>query len=255
MTTGAVRGDSRPGLGHFERALLFMSVACGLLYLSTQGLRPYAGSVIIKQLAIFPLALLALRALRGADGLLLGFALAFSGLGDMFLGIEGANLFIYGLGSFLIAHLFYIALFARNLPRPLDQRAGRKVLIFIQLLYSAAITMWLGPDLGPLAMPVIFYMSAITAMCLTAVLAGFRTPLVVAGAVLFIISDSLIAINKFKMPIDHNDYLVWSTYYFGQLAIAWGFLREKMGQGARIRESGVSGQESGVRSQFPSERL
>ncbi|HYP29892.1 MAG TPA: lysoplasmalogenase [Blastocatellia bacterium] len=231
MSTGAVRGDWGLGLGYFERALLFISMACGLLYLATQGLRPYSGSVVVKQLAIFPLALLALRALRSADGVLLGMALAFSGLGDMFLGIEGANLFVYGLGSFLIAHLFYLALFTRTVPRPLDLRAGRKALIFILLIYSAAMTMWLGPDLGPLAMPVIFYLSAITAMCLTAVLAGFRTPLVAAGAVLFVISDSLIAVNRFKMPIDHSDYLVWSTYYFGQLAIAWGVLREKMGPG------------------------
>lgn len=228
MSSGVVRSGSRPGFGSFERLLLLTSITCGLVYLATQSLRPYSGSVVIKQLAIFPLALLALRALRGADGLLLGLALAFSGLGDMFLGIEGENLFVYGLGSFLIAHLFYVALFTRNIPRPLDLGIWKKLLIFLLLAYSASVTMWLGPDLGPLAIPVIFYMSAISAMCLTAILAGFRTPFVVAGAVLFIISDSLIAINKFKMPVDYNNYLVWATYYIGQLAIATGFLREKL---------------------------
>jgi uncharacterized membrane protein YhhN len=227
MCTGVVRS----GPGYLNRALLSVSIACGALYLATQSLRPYAGSVVIKQLAIFPLALVAFRALRGADGLLLGLALAFSGLGDMLLGIEGENLFTYGLGSFLIAHLFYVALFTRNLPRPLGLGTGRKLLIFLLLLYSAAITTWLGPALGPLAIPVIFYMSAISAMCLTAILAGFRTSLVVLGALLFILSDSLIAVAKFKMPIEHGNYLVWATYYCGQLAIATGFLREKLGPG------------------------
>ncbi|HVF88739.1 MAG TPA: lysoplasmalogenase [Blastocatellia bacterium] len=231
MSTGLVRSGSSPGLGSFDRALLFVSIACGALYLVTQSLRPYTGSVVIKQLAIFPLALLAFRALRGGDGLLLGLALAFSGLGDMFLGIEGENLFTYGLGSFLIAHLFYVALFTRNLPRPLDLRMGSKLLIFLLLLYSASMTAWLGPSLGPLAVPVIFYMSAISAMCLTAILAGFRTRLVLSGALLFMLSDSLIAVAKFKMPIEHANYLVWATYYCGQLAIATGFLREKMGSG------------------------
>jgi uncharacterized membrane protein YhhN len=228
MSTGVIRSGSRAGLGSFERLLLFVSIICGLVYLATQSLRPYTGSVVIKQLAIFPLALLAVRALRGADGILLGLALAFSVLGDTFLGIEGENLFVYGLGSFLIAHLFYVALFTRSIPRPLDLGIRSKLLIFLLLAYSASVTMWLGPDLGPLALPVIFYMSAISAMCLTSILAGFRTPLVVAGAVLFIISDSLIAINKFKMPIDYAAYLVWSTYYIGQLAITTGFLREKL---------------------------
>lgn len=229
MSTGEGVSGSRLRLGAFEWALLFLSLACGLIYLGTQGLRPYAGSVVIKQLAIFPLALLALRVLRGADGVLLGLALGFSGLGDIFLGIEGENLFVYGLGSFLIAHLFYVALFTRNLPHPVELGIGRKLLIFILLAYSAAMMMWLGPNLGPLAIPVIIYMSAISAMCLTAILDGFRTPFVVAGALLFIISDSLIAVNRFKMPIEHVDYLVWAIYYFGQLAIAVGFIREKMG--------------------------
>jgi uncharacterized membrane protein YhhN len=230
MSTGEGVSGLRPRLGAFEWALLLLSITCGLLYLGTQGLRPYAGSVIVNQLAIFPLALLALRVLRGADGVLLGLALGFSGLGDMFLGVEGENLFVYGLGSFLIAHLFYVALFARSLPHPVRLGMGGKLLVFILLAYSAAITTWLGPDLGPLAIPVIIYMSAISAMCLTAILDGFRTPLVVAGALLFIISDSVIAINKFKMPVEHADYLVWATYYVGQLAIATGFIREKMGR-------------------------
>jgi hypothetical protein len=44
------------------------------------------------------------------------------------------------------------------------------------------------------------------------------------GAVLFLISDSLLAIHKFKAPMPLRDYLVWSTYYLGQCGIALGYL-------------------------------
>ena len=68
---------------------------------------------------------------------------------------------------------------------------------------------------------------ALTTMVVTSILAGLSRSWVVLGAILFLISDSLIAVTKFKTPIAGRDFLVWSTYYVGQCGIALGYLHER----------------------------
>ena len=145
----------------------------------------------------------------------------------MFLGIDGEKLFVFGLASFLIAHLLYIVLFVRNRPKPVIASAGQKIIAALVMIFSAAMFAWLWPSLGDLKLPVAAYLCAITGMGVTATLAGFRVPWVVIGAMLFIASDSMIAVGKFKSPIEYGNYLIWITYYVGQLLITLGFIREK----------------------------
>ena len=211
-----------------DKLLLALSLVCGVAYLFTRYLEPYPGSVVVKVLSVLPLALLASHSLRSRDGVILCASLLFSSLGDMFLALDANKLFVFGLGSFLIAHLLYVALFVRNWPKPLTASAAQKLLVALLILNSAAMFVWLRPSLGSLAAPVAAYLVAITAMGVAATLASLRTRWVVVGALLFILSDSLIAVDKFKTPVEQREYLVWSTYYAAQLLIAAGFLREKM---------------------------
>lgn len=222
MTATALAAHRR--LDQLERLLLAVSLACGAAYLVTRGLPAFTGSVVIKGLSIGLLALITFHNLRDRDGLLLGVSLLFSTLGDIFLGIDGEKLFVFGLGSFLIAHLFYIVLFVRNRPKPMLASADQKIIAALVIIFSAAMFAWLWPNLGDLRLPVAVYLCAITGMGVTATLAGFRTPWVVIGAVLFIVSDSMIAVGKFKSPIEYSNYLIWATYYVGQLFIALGFM-------------------------------
>jgi uncharacterized membrane protein YhhN len=74
------------------------------------------------------------------------------------------------------------------------------------------------------------YVCVITVMVVASILAGFSRPWVCSCAILFLISDSLIAASKFKTPVPMRGYLVWATYYLGQYGIAVGFLREKLGE-------------------------
>ena len=83
--------------------------------------------------------------------------------------------------------------------------------------------------LGSYTVPVIVYAGAIVAMTVSAVLAGFSRPFVVIGALLFLVSDSLIAVARFKAGWIPAAYLIWPTYYLGQYGIAIGFLRERAG--------------------------
>ena len=200
--------------------LRWLSIVCGFLYLVTQPWQPYTGSVIVKGLSVGPLALLAF--LAGSP--MLGAALALSTLGDVLLDLDPVGLFVFGLGSFLVAHLVYISVFIQNRHRTVPLGVPRVLLAVGVLLYSVAVSGWLLPSLGNLIVPVAIYMCAITAMVISAILGRFENPWVAVGAILFLISDSLLAVNKFKTPVPYRDFLVWSTYYTGQYGIAIGFL-------------------------------
>jgi uncharacterized membrane protein YhhN len=206
-----------------RRLFIVLSVVCGVVYLVTARWQPYPGSVIIKGLSVGPLAVLAFV----AGSPLLGAALALSTLGDVLLDLDPVRLFVFGLGSFLVAHLVYISVFIRNRRRTVPFGAPRLLLAGLVLLYSIAVSVWLLPSLGGLIVPVTIYMCTITAMVISAILARFENPWVAVGAILFLISDSLLAVNKFKTPVPYRDFLVWSTYYAGQYGIAVGFLAAK----------------------------
>jgi uncharacterized membrane protein YhhN len=64
-------------------------------------------------------------------------------------------------------------------------------------------------------------------MVMTAITARFSKPWVMWGAIFFLISDSILAVNKFKSPVPAAGYLIWTTYYMAQYGIAIGFLSEK----------------------------
>lgn len=208
--------------------LLFgISLVCGIAYLVTRGVPAFPGSVVIKGLSVSPLALIAFRQLVGSYRVLLAGALLLSALGDVFLGLGGEQWFVYGLSSFLIAHVFYIALFVRYGPHLPAARPARRVVAALLIPFATLVFIELSPYLGAMKLPVVAYMCVLTGMSLMAMYAGFRAWWVMIGAVLFMLSDSLIAIGKFKSPIAHGDYIIWSTYYIAQVCIAFGFIREQ----------------------------
>jgi uncharacterized membrane protein YhhN len=210
-----------------DRALWLLSVVCGFSYLVTQSFQPFPGSVLLKVLSVTTLAAIAFRA-QAQSGLILGMALAFSSLGDALLDLDPGRFFIGGLLAFLVAHLIYIALFVRNRIRPLKPKGWQLALVAAVLIYSILLSQWLAPNLGALMVPVMLYVCVITLMAMSAILAGFSTPWICSGVILFLISDSILAVNKFKSPLPMGGYLIWATYYLAQYGIAIGFLREKM---------------------------
>ena len=190
--------------------------------------QPYGLSYAVKGTCVAAIAMIVFRTLRDRDGLILGASLLFSSLGDVVLGIDPEKLFTFGLGSFLIAHLLYIALFLSNMKRPVNLGVARPALLALVIAFSLVLTIWLWPGFGGLALPVVVYIIVITTMAVTSLAAGFKTPTIAVGALLFMISDSLIATGKFKQPIAYGAYLVWASYYIGQYCMAMGFLREKL---------------------------
>jgi alkylglycerol monooxygenase len=145
-------------------------------------------------------------------------ALSFSLAGDVFLMLPGQ--FIPGLVAFLIAHLCYIALFRRDAPWFASVKA-----LAITLGLAGAMFAFLIPSLpGALRIPVAAYALVIALMAAQAlgrasVQRDKHAVGVAVGALLFMLSDSLLAINKFAQPLPMAQLWVLATYYAAQVLI------------------------------------
>jgi uncharacterized membrane protein YhhN len=158
------------------------------------------------------------------------FALFFSWLGDVLLMFQDDHslFFLLGLSSFLIAHVFYILFF--HFIRMKERIKGRWYLLLIVAIYYAIITTLLSPHLGDMKLPVRIYAIVISFMFLLAMHMLFMKNLItgvwmMTGALLFIISDSLLALNKFYQPFELAGFFVMSTYGLAQLFITEGAIR------------------------------
>lgn len=191
---------------------------------------PTSFLVAIKAAGVGMLALLVFRQAgrrgRSLDTFGLGVALSLSCLGDVFLALRVRNGFVYGLSSFLAAHLIYFALFSRRWLRPLHSPLIRLGGTAALLIFSVFFFRWLAPGLGELALPVMIYVCAITLMVTAALWAHLSTRLAVIGAILFMVSDSILAVDRFRGAMALSGLLIWTTYYLGQYGITMGFLTD-----------------------------
>lgn len=164
-------------------------------------------------------------------------ALLFSWLGDIFLLFQtmNENLFIFGLISFLIAHVFYIIDYRKlrlETEKYNKSRTFINVRIIFLLMVGIALYSVLFNHIGDLKIPIFIYTLVIITMAITAVQRKGRTGdksflLVYFGALLFIMSDSMIAIDKFIEPIIYGRVLIMSTYILAQYLIIQGILKHK----------------------------
>lgn len=159
-------------------------------------------------------------------------ALLFSTAGDILLMKSGeyASFFLLGLSAFLVAHLMYIRtyLLIANGRRGFLQQYPWAIGVFG--LYLGGLLFWLWGGI-PLAMkgPVAIYALIITVMAALALhLRGLLTTRsanwLFLGAVLFVLSDSLIAVNKFGGAFPDARVAIMGTYIFGQYAIVKGLV-------------------------------
>jgi uncharacterized membrane protein YhhN len=157
-------------------------------------------------------------------------ALLFSLAGDillMFVNIS-ANFFIGGLIAFLLAHIMYILTFTKK-----RNKTKSPLLIVIALLvYAIGIFYIIKNGLGDMQIPVLLYLTVILTMVAMASLRKRKVSktsysLVFIGAVFFIISDSLIAIDKFYTQILFSRIFIILTYALAQYLIVNGILRQR----------------------------
>ncbi|MBN1147841.1 MAG: lysoplasmalogenase [Anaerolineales bacterium] len=177
--------------------------------------------------------LLWLVANGGLEGRLAWFALglALSLAGDVFLMLPNER-FIAGLLSFLLAHLAYVAGFNSDGPPPLHPVSLG--LALLALLVASQIYRYIARGLeaggqGKLKVMILAYTSVIGLMLISAILtlgrpewAGLPSLLASSGAALFVLSDSLLAWNRFVKPLPHGKLKVRVSYHLGQALIVLG---------------------------------
>ncbi|KHA72819.1 membrane protein [Pseudomonas chlororaphis] len=146
--------------------------------------------------------------------------LIFSLLGDVLLAWPG-DLFVFGLGAFLIAHLAYLKAYLSDC-----KRLAILPLVLALAVGAVLLGLLISSGLGPLLVPVIVYGTAISAMLWRALARlGTDVPkrsalLAAAGALAFVFSDSVIGIDRFVMPFSAAPYIIILSYWLGQWGIA-----------------------------------
>jgi uncharacterized membrane protein YhhN len=144
--------------------------------------------------------------------------------GDLFLALPQKSMFMSGLISFLIGHVFYIAAFFYAAQLNLWTWVGTAIIIIV----SGWIYVWLRPHLGKMNLPVIIYILVITAMVSGAfsILGDSRITLdgrlmVFAGGILFYVSDIFVARHRFLKKEFLNRMIGLPVYYTGQFVLAF----------------------------------
>lgn len=164
--------------------------------------------------------------------------LFFGWVGDILLMFNNNDLFVFGLASFLICHLFYISAFVGNI-----RKSGYKlslinklILALLPLFYLIVLYTFLFPHINgneqnkPFLIPVSVYAITIVTMSLFALWRigssnKTSTALIILGAFTFMVSDSLIALNKFVSPFQYANLFIMLTYCLAQLWITTGTIQ------------------------------
>ncbi|MBY0410368.1 MAG: sterol desaturase family protein [Burkholderiaceae bacterium] len=160
---------------------------------------------------------------------LLAAGLSASLVGDVFLLKDG--FFVEGLVSFLVAHLFYVALFRRGAP----WFAHRGALVATLGMGAGMVAfLWVGGLPAALRVPVAAYVLVIALMAAQAigrasVLRDGPSLMVAVGAGFFMLSDSLLATHRFVVPLPMAQLGVLATYYAAQICIVAGILQALRG--------------------------
>ena len=193
--------------------------------------------ILVSLIAYFIVLAVSLQP-KGQDARLAAFlldGLVLSLVGDTLLLFDAdPKFFLFGLSAFLLAHIFYIISFYTILKR---EKLGLRFRLFIPVLvYYALLVFLLFPLLGDMRIPVLVYGMVISSMFVLAL----HMPLMiykeagkwmVLGAALFVLSDSLLAFNKFYQAFPMAGIFIMLSYAAAQYGIVKGvsaYLKEKV---------------------------
>ena len=147
---------------------------------------------------------------------LAGLTLSF--FGDLFLLFKWG--FLAGLVSFLLAHVFYIISFRKKFHKSIW-----KFWPMILGLYASILLVFLFPYLKEMKIPVLIYAVVISVMMFSSLKTNNRN--LIIGALLFLISDTLLSVNLFVKPLMILNLLVMITYVLAQWILVRGMLSSK----------------------------
>lgn len=174
---------------------------------------------------------------------LLIFAQVFGLAGDVFL-LMRDRWFLLGLGSFLVGHLLYISILGRSIWQAV-QVFGFKAhwsgwILLCFLIWGIVLALFyriIAPKSPRLTMPLLLWipiqvygwiLSGLVVMSIMALASApnfsSRLLFLMVGSVLFFISDSLLAYDRFKKKLPRVRVWIMITYHLAQFSLAVGFL-------------------------------
>jgi uncharacterized membrane protein YhhN len=211
------------------RVLSFLYFLTGILFILLEDHSSSLTELILKALIIpwlIVIFIMNLRPFANRINILIFAGLLFSWAGDVALQFS----FVPGLVFFLMAHIMYLTGFFLTPGRNVILTSHFYLLIPI-LLYGAGLVYYLYGDLGDMRLPVLIYAMVILIMLAGAInrkekvnRISFR--LVLGGAILFVLSDSAIAVNRFSRDFNYSGIVIMSTYLAAQFLITLGYIRQ-----------------------------
>jgi alkenylglycerophosphocholine/alkenylglycerophosphoethanolamine hydrolase len=197
-------------------AVLFLFVFCFL--------QPFSGRFILKAIPALSLAL-AFFLTPGLDGwqrwsLIVG--ALFCGVGDMILDIDRVRFFVPGLVAFLLGHTGFLVFFLLRW----EKKTSRRVWLLPFLAFPAVMIAVLVPHLDRLLIPVLVYLTIISLMTGLAIVSDLHIQAVL-GALVFMLSDALLALAKFVFHDFSGPEFTIPLYFAGLFLLGFGCLKTR----------------------------
>jgi uncharacterized membrane protein YhhN len=211
------------------KVLSLLYFIAGILFILLENHSSVVTQFVLKALIIPWLIIIfaiSLKPFNNRFNTLMFFGLICSWAGDMTLQFY----FIPGLIFFLLTHIMYLTVFFMTPGRSMIF-TRRLYLLIPVILYGAGICYFLYDDLGEMKFPVIIYTLVILTMLAGAINRKEKVNtisywLVLAGAILFVLSDSALAIHKFSLNFNYSGIVIMSTYLAAQYLITIGFITQ-----------------------------
>lgn len=210
--------------------LTVVALGTALLHLWAEHIGARWLTYVAKPLTMVLIIGLALRAATPVDAsyqwwLVVG--LLFALVGDIFLMLP-SDRFLAGLVSFLVTHLCYTVAFWGQIDAPYWSSLGLSSLglsLLGLMIYAGIVYGLLHHHVGAMRFPVLIYLAAILIMAWLALTMAHQQPGAWAdyaawGSIFFVLSDSVLALNRFRRPFGAAQWIVLSSYYFAQWLIA-----------------------------------
>lgn len=208
---------SRLGNNIFDQEMAGLALAGAAGHLAGVALGNFWLALIAKPIPVLCLMAWVSQSKRDRYTLLIMIGLVCSALGDVFMGLPKQYL-LAGMGAFALAHMAYVLAYLRKCTEL------RLAYLVPFVIWCGGVYFWLGDGMGALRIPVILYMAVIAVMMWRAFV-WFKAEEGLAayaffGALVFALSDTLIAITLFSGPFSNDHYYIIMSYWFGQFLIA-----------------------------------
>ena len=201
----------------------FLFLILSSVYIALLLFIPSLPQPIMALFKTLPIGLLIVMVLKGRNQLqnrtfiTLLFALSFSALGDVLLALDTGQLFIGGLAAFFVSHTFIITM--------LPIKNWRLDVVLLYLFLAIIVFCLFYPNLNDMLIPVLFYMLVLTIMASITWMTDKSNGFLVLGGAVFVISDSILGLNRFYLEIAHADIAIMGSYYLAQFCLVTGFLQ------------------------------